>query len=172
MRRAVRVLMAFFVFFIAVIGVSQAWYPKYFDDNKDLIFITGRMGEGFYVDRSSLVVEKYEPPQYIITVNVVRISFPLKNGPDGDFSRQGAKIVSVKPFRFFYNYDKRVMFIDAARTDNWNYLPARDSSPQRGLAVGRPAGEMAFALAYNMSFYGKKLEEYDKDFYPRGVKVK
>lgn len=171
MKQAVRILVVFFVFVVAVIGVGQAKvYPKYFDDNQDLILITGRMGLAFYVDRSSLVVEEYEPPQYIITVNVVRIEFPQKREPNGELSRKGAEIVAVDPYRFFYNYDKQLMFIDKNRTDNWLYLPARDPS-ERGLPVGRLAGEMAFALAYNMSFYGKKMYSYD-DFYPKGVKVK
>ena len=69
MKRIAVLFLGLFVF--AASSVAFANYPTYLNGNRDLILCDGHMGMGYYVDRTSLVVQKYEPPQYIIAVNVV-----------------------------------------------------------------------------------------------------
>lgn len=57
-------------FFALVVGLcvfilsepAFANYPTYLNGNRDLILCDGHMGVAWYVDRTSLVVQKYEPP--------------------------------------------------------------------------------------------------------------
>ncbi|WP_282927851.1 hypothetical protein [Megamonas funiformis] len=113
------------------------------------------MGSAWYVDRSSLNVQKYEPPQYIIAVNVVRVD---------NADRRSTEIKNVHTYRFFYNSDLGQMYADFNNNDNWRYLNPQGSWAETGISM--PAGEIAFALAYNYKFYGDRAY-YSDDFYNR-----
>ena len=104
------------------------------------------------MDRSSLNVQKYDPPQYIIAVNVVTV-------PDAD--RGGTDINGVRTFRFFYNYELKRMYVDLSLTDAWRYLDPNGDWAATDISL--PVGELSFALAYNMKFY----DSYDDAFYGR-----
>ena len=121
----------------------SADYPKFLGDDPNYILCDGQMGVGWYVDRSSLNVEKYDPPQYIISVDVVTVN---------DADRGNTDIRESKTFRFFYNSDLGQMYIDQDGNDNWRYLDPNGSRAATGVSM--PAGEIAFALAYRMKFYG------------------
>lgn len=117
-------------------------YPQYLNGDPNFILCDGHMGVGFYVDKSSLNVEKYEPPQYIIAVNVVSVE---------DADQGNINISNVKTYRFFYNYDLRKMYVDRDGSSNWRYLSPDGSWAETGVVM--PAGEKAFELAYRMNFY-------------------
>ena len=127
-------------------------YPDHLNGDPNYILCDGHMGVAWYVDRSSLNVQKYAPPQYIIAVNVVTV-------PDAD--KGSTAISQVKTYRFFYNSDLVRMYVDRNLNDNWSYLDPNGSWAQTGIIM--PTGEIAFALAYNYKFYGK----YDDAFYNR-----
>ncbi len=157
LRRTVAVLIGILI--CAVSSVVMA-YPNHLNGNPNYILVDGHMGIGWYLDRSSLVVQKYEPPCYTIAVNVVR----TENG----------KILGVGTMRFFYNYDDTAMYWDKTGNDGWEKLQPLGSGAET--RVRMPAGEMAFYLAYNMKFYGaytwsghglKNVRVYDNDFYAR-----
>lgn len=147
-----KVLLAFLFCFLSLVGMSQAYnpYPEYLGGDSTFILCDGHMGTAWYVDRSSLVVGKYAPPQYILAVNVVTVN----NADQGNTA-----ISRVETLRFFYNSDLGQMYVDRDGTDNWRYLPPNGSWAETGISM--PAGEIAFALAYNMKFYGV----YDDGFY-------
>ena len=63
--------MCLFMLVMVIGSVASANYPTHFNGNANYILVDGHMGTAWYVDKSSLVVQKYEPPQYIIAVNVV-----------------------------------------------------------------------------------------------------
>ena len=136
---------------LAMVGAYSA-YPAHLGGNPNYILCDGHMGVAWYVDRSSLVVQKYEPPQYIIAVNVVRTY---------DADKGSTVIQGVETKRFFYNIDLRQMYVDSDGTNNWRYLNPNGSWAATGVSM--PAGEIAFALAYGMKFYGI----YDNSFYNR-----
>ncbi|WP_298677788.1 hypothetical protein [uncultured Megasphaera sp.] len=135
-------------------GTAMAYdpYPNHLGGDDNYILVDGHMGVAWYLDRSSLYVEKYEPPQYIIAVNVCQV-----NGAD----RGNTAISRVLTERFFYNWDLRQMYVDRDGSSNWRYLDSNGSWAATGIVM--PAGEMAFYLAYDMRFYGC----FDSEFYQR-----
>ena len=66
--------MCLFMLVMVIGSVASANYPTHLNGNANYILVDGHMGTAWYVDKSSLVVQKYEPPQYIIAVNVVSAS--------------------------------------------------------------------------------------------------
>lgn len=153
-----KILMAFIVACITILSsVAFAYnpYPTHLGGNSNYILCDGKMGTAWYVDRSSLNVQKYAPPQYIIAVNVVTVN----NANNGN-----TDISQVKTFRFFYNSDLVQMYEDRNLHDDWRYLDPNGSWAETGIAM--PAGEIAFALAYNYKFYGSRAG-YTNDFYNR-----
>lgn len=142
------------VFTLSFSCVAFASYPDHLDGNPNFILCNGKMGTGYYVDRSSLNVQRYAPPTYIIAVNVVGV-------PDADMGK--TDISDVYSYSFLYKYDERRMFIAGDGQDyDWRYLDPRASYAETGIVM--PAGEMAFYLAYNLRFYGDKVS-YGDSFY-------
>lgn len=127
-------------------------YPEHLNGDSNFILCDGHMGVAWYVDRSSLVVEKYDPPQYIIDVNVCTVQ---------DADRGNTAISYVRTRRYFYNWDLRKMYADKDGTSDWYYLDPHGNWASTGVVM--PAGEIAFALAYNLKFYGV----FDSNFYNR-----
>lgn len=140
-----------------IANASYPSFPTHLNGDSNFILLTGtpQSGTAHYADRSSLVVEKYEPPQYIIDINVC--SVPKADRGYTDISR-------VQTYRFFYNWDLRQMYIDQDGNSNWKYIAP--GSPRAYSMISKPAGEMAFYLAYGMKFYGSSAG-YHSDFYKR-----
>ena len=159
---------------LCIAVVANANYPTYLNGDRNLILCDGHMGVAWYVDRNSLVVQKYDPPQYIIAVNVVTASSAYND--ENDFYNGGrGKITKVATMRFFYNWDLREMYIDTTGKDGWRYLNPNGSWAETGVSM--PAGEIAFYLAYKMRFYGSKsfynsflkkyISPYGDEFYSK-----
>lgn len=165
MKKIVLLLLSLCLFLMA--GTASAYnnpYPRFLNGDPNFIRIDGHMGTAWYLDRSSLYVEKYEPPQYIIDVNVCTV-----NNAD----RGNTDIANVSTYRFFYNWDLKQMYSGRSDDSYWRYLKPQGSWAETGITM--PAGEMAFYLAYRMKFYGsiryyseysnKYYSVYDDDFY-------
>lgn len=136
---------------------SASMYQRFLNDDPNYVIVDGHTGEAWYLDRSSLYVEKYDPPQYIIVANVCRV-------PHAD---RGNKTISdVTTYRFFYNWDQRKMYWDKGGNSNWVYLDPQGYWAATGIVM--PAGEMAFYLAYRMRFYGNIMfySSYSHKYYP------
>lgn len=163
MKKLFLILMAFCTLLISGTALAEG-YTNYLNGDSNFIFVDGHMGSASYLDRSSLAVEKYAPPQYIIAVNVCTV-------PNAD--KGNTAISKVKTYRFFYNWNNREMYVDNTGNSNWRYLRPLASRAETSIVM--PAGEMAFYLAYKMKFYGAQkwyhrfLEEYvdvfDNNFY-------
>lgn len=153
-----KILFFISVFVLALSSVVFAYnpYPTHINNNPNYILIDGHMGTAWYLDRSSLVVQKYAPPQYIIAANVVTVNRADEGNTD---------ISSVRTLRFFYNWDLRQMYWDRTGNDGWSYLSPRGSWAETGIRM--PAGEMAFYLAYGLKFYGslKWYDRYNQRYY-------
>lgn len=155
MRRIILILVGMMI--LCFSSVASANYPTYLNGDRNLILCDGHMGVAWYVDRTTLNVQKYAPPQYIITVNVVTASSAYNN--EEDFYNGGkGKITEVRRMRFFYNWDLKEMYIDTTGRDGWSFLSPTGSWAETGISM--PAGEIAFYLAYKMKFYGSK-QYYD-----------
>lgn len=154
-------------------AVALANYPTHLNGDSDYILIDGRMGTAWYLDKTTLEVEKYEPPIYIINVDVVSAHSAIDSERDF-YSGGSGRITGTRHLRLFYNYSDTKMYIDTTGNDGWKYLP-----PLAAAAVTRvnmPAGEMAFYLAYGKKFYGayrwsgnglKNVAVYDNAFYSK-----
>ena len=144
------------LFLLGNVAWASNIYPQHLGGNSNFILVDGHMGTAWYLDRSSLYVEKYAPPQYIIVANVCTV-----NNAD----RGNTTISKVQPYRFFYNWDLRQMYIDRNGNSSWVYLKPLGSWAESGVSM--PAGEMAFYLAYGLKFYGsqKWYDSYLKGYY-------
>lgn len=56
---------------IVIVGAES--YPVYLNGDRNYILCDAYKETAWYLDRSSLNVQKYDPPQYIIAVNVVTV---------------------------------------------------------------------------------------------------
>lgn len=162
------------ILILTMSSLALANYPTHLNGNQNFILVDGHMGTAWYVDRSSLIVQQYEPPQYTIAVNVIAARSAI--GDEQDFYNGGSGVItSVSTKRFFYNWDLRQMYVDRNGNSDWRYLNPNGSWAETGISM--PAGEMAFALAYNLKFYGgktfynsflkRKTCPFDNTFYNR-----
>ena len=120
------------------VSVAMAYnpYPPHLNDDNNYALCDGHMGTAWYVDKSSLIVEKYEPPQYILSIKVVKVN---------EADRGNTNIADVKTFRFSYSYNLKKMFVDRDNQSNWRYLDPWGCWADTGVSM--PAGEMAFYLS-------------------------
>ncbi|TCS81414.1 hypothetical protein [Pectinatus cerevisiiphilus] len=146
MKKVMFVLLGLCIISLSQIAFANP-YPKYLNGDTNFVMCLGHNGTGWYVDKSSLEVEKYAPPQYIIAVNVVRVDNVDKGNID---------ISDIQTLRFFYNYNLRRMYVDQDGNSDWSYI-----NPDKGIGATAvdEAGEMAFELAYKIKFYNKSIYE-------------
>lgn len=142
-----------FIFLFAETSFAYNPYPTHLGDDNNYILCDGHMGAAWYVDRSSLVAQAYNPPYYKLAINVVYV-------PKAD--RGGTNIANVRTYHYYYDLNNRNMYSWDGRMDYYYYLDPNGSWAATGIRM--PAGEIAFVLAYNMKFYGN---HYDRDFYNR-----
>lgn len=146
--------MAIFLLLIGQVAFAGDIYPDHLDNNPNYILCDGHMGGGWYVIKDSLRVEKYDPPRYIITINIAEV-------PDAD--KLNTRISRVFTNRYFYNYAMKEMYVD--RKGTWKHLNPNGIWADTGISM--PAGEIAFYLAYHMKFYGQFYDRYHNNFYER-----
>lgn len=141
-------------------SVAFANYPTYLNGDSNYILVDGHQGVAWYVDKSSLNVQEYNPPSYIIAINVVR-AVSADGTEDGLYNGGEGTISGVETYRFVYEYDKKTMYRLSGTYGGGKltYLDPNGSWAQNGVAL--PTGEMAFYLAYGIPFYGC----YNSSFY-------
>ncbi|MBR4382470.1 MAG: hypothetical protein IKP64_02820 [Selenomonadaceae bacterium] len=178
--------------FLAALMISSsvsAVDRNYFNGDKTYVSYGGvGMGALGFIDRSTLTVEKYEPPIYIISVDTFLWNPDFEKGKSvNDLRHKGH-------CRFKYDYANRKMYIYAPKgvqgyksryenhyktmkiqadttidwSGDWAYIDPHVFYGEGSQPV--KAGETAFALAYKLKFYG--LKGYNgADFYEavRGV---
>ena len=145
MKRIVLIIIALCM--MVVSHTVFASYPKYLGENKNYIICAGHHGIGYYIDRSSLDVEKYNPPHYIIAVKVAIVE---------DADKGKTQIQSFQNYRFYYNWNDKTMWYGLGK--DWTYISREGTWAEIGVPL--PTGELAFSLAYNMKFYGLYDELY------------
>ena len=160
---------------ITVKCCAEPLYPQTLD-NGNLVAVDAHMGVADYADRSSVVVQKYEPPDYQIAINIVAVQFSEdyfkehKNYLHSPYTKLG---VRTKCFR--YNWNRKS--VSHQRYDGtWHDW---DINRFNCHADGQPfvpnTAETAFVAAYNMRFYNETMgynpvlkESYrviDEEFY-------
>ena len=123
-------------------------HDPYLDGDSNYIKCTRHQDLVCYVDRSSLKVHLYNPPEYIISIDMVSVEM---NPQMTSYRNRKTGTVLYR-----YNYDDREMYVNTKDyfsngNDEWMYL-----EPTAGWAKGGRfvmAGDIAFYLAYNTGFY-------------------
>lgn len=173
MRRFINVFIILGIWMIS--SVCFAGYQDvYFNGDKNYIQVGGSgTNNTNYIDRSSLNVHKYEPPYYIIAIN----NIPYAQGVPGRQDHFVWKGMST--YRYMYDYNTRKMYVelfDKNKQPYWQYLDTNFYDRKRyssaklfttpsAMDAYFARGEIAFALAYNMSFYDKPLSGYAKKYF-------
>ncbi len=131
------------------------FYPATLD-NGNLVWVDGGMGMGCYADRTSVVVEQYEPPNYQIAISLVSVSFSDEYWRQHETYVGGPyKIGKSLLLRFRYNWDRKsIAYIRKDCWRDWNIN--RDYCHADGNPLIPNAAEVAFVSAYNMQFFGDK----------------
>ena len=168
-------IMVLMTVMMAVMCCAEANYPATLN-NGNLVLVDGGMGVGRYADRSSVSVQRYEPPYYQIAINIVTINF------SDDYWRKHNtyvggpyKVTYVSPAFFRYNWNYKLvshLHHDGIWRD-WDIN--KDYCHADGNPFVPNAAETAFVAAYKMRFYGntmgfspvlkKKYRVISEDFY-------
>lgn len=136
-------------------AAALANYPATLD-NGNLVLVDGGMGVGRYADRTSVVVERYAPPDYQIAINLVSVNF------SDDYWRQHETYIGgpytlgdVFTLRFRYNWGRKsIAYLFGKQWQDWDVN--RDYSHAEGDPMIPNTAEVAFVSAYNMKFFGDK----------------
>ena len=126
------------------LALSEGYFPDYIGDNRNFLFCFARMESAFYLDKTSIVIQKYDPPIYTIAVNLVQVA------------NDDIQLRDVKTIYFMYKLKPRSMFVP--KNESWHHLSAvyKDESMENNDIEFVRAGEMAFYIAYKMKFYGDR----------------
>ena len=152
---------------VIVIGMmmfSTTCFASMYDDLKNnpnyIYYGGGGTGISFFMDKSSLVVNKYEPPIYIIAFISIDYStgFPKGGVPES---------VRSKTMWYKYDYDLRKMYLGKPNADgtfSGEYINPKDVNINSAINAMVTGGEIAFYLAYNMSFYDEPVTFLTKKY--------
>jgi len=141
-------------------------YPKTLESG-NLVLVDAHMGVGRYAVRSSVKVERYNPPFYQISIELVDAIFQN----DMMHYRYGDRST-----RYYFRYNWNTKIISYPLQNSWmDWSLNRDYSHAEGDPLIPYTAEVAFVSAYNMRFFNDKqcyspiLRGYrrviDEDFY-------
>lgn len=125
-------------------------FQNYLWGNKNFIMCGAHMGCAAYIDKSSIVIEKYNPPVYKLAFIVVWVP---------NIDKGNSTPAQSNVYHYYYNWDQRCMY-EQRTNGTWRYIPPVGSLAQTGHFF---LGEMAFYIAYNKKFYGGR-EWYDPEW--------
>lgn len=149
---------------LGILMFSTTCFASLYEDLKNdpnYIYYGGAgTGISFFLDKTSINVNKYEPPIYIIAFINMSYSagFPKGGTPES---------VSPKTVWYKYNYDSRKMYLGRQNVDgilSWEYIDPQEVNLNSTLNSVVTGGELAFYLAYNMSFYDKPVTFLTKKY--------
>ena len=128
-------------------------------------------GVAIFISKSSVDVQQYSPPKYIISVKWITYSFHrVKDGNDWKV-KESARL--GKNHRYLYDYNERKIYAEKTEkgTTSWQFL---DLSKANGPSVSLmskdiDAAEFAFYWAYNQCFFGKPLSNGLKGYIENGT---
>lgn len=132
--------------FSRVSNSEEILHDMYASPSKYIRYGGASTGLTFLIDKTSVNVHKYAPPQYIIAARKIT---HYNNGQHGE------AIEADEIIRYAYDYNTKKMYIEERGNNGsnaWRYItPAASKSYHDDNLVS--AGEILFYLAYNMSFY-------------------
>lgn len=131
------------------------------NQNPQNYILCGGIGTGVsvYIYKNSIDVQKYTPPEYVIVLK--KIYYNVNRGVS----------TSSKIEKYRYDLNKREIYIEMYGRDGrieWELL----NPLQFGSGGGRSilaTGEIAFYLAYKMSFFDKPITDFAKRYIETGA---
>ena len=66
MKKLLLLMTLIFSIFLSNSAIAGGIYADHLNGDPNFILVDGHMSSAWYIDRSSLVVQKYAPPQYIM----------------------------------------------------------------------------------------------------------
>ena len=141
-----RCLSMMFVIFMLIVSSQSIALAGLNDD--DYKYVWGRGNTGYYIVKSSINCEQYNPPYYILSADV------------GGANIMSGNINSSERIRIYYDYDNRTMYKEGYNGD-WVYMPPNGSNGQSGMKMY--VGEAIFYMNYSLKFYGS-LTNCTSDF--------
>lgn len=139
-RHIISLIMSMLVIFTASTALAYQPYAQYLNGYPNFKLCDGHMGTAWYVDLSSLNVNLYDPPTYIIGVNV------LAADADNNYA-----VSNITTYRFQYNYTQQTLYVENPNTGSWRYIDPDDCWAETGIVL--PAAKIAFYQAYGIPFY-------------------
>ncbi|WP_278967468.1 hypothetical protein [Megasphaera elsdenii] len=145
-----KIAAAIFLLCLCIIPLtnSQASAPIYLNGDPNFVRIDSHYDAAYYLDRSSIYVRKYAPPEYEIVANICYVRNALSGNTD---------IASVTTTEFKYDISNNrnwKMYYSYPDRSYWQYMEPKYTYSKNGIVL--PAGEMCFYLEYNIPFYGKQ----------------
>ena len=135
---------------------AESIYPDTLQ-NGNLICVDGGMGVGYYAVKNSISVDKYAPPFYELSIEILPVNFS-----DKYYSEYETYIDSPYTFGesfilyFNYNWDTKTVF--NKNNGIWKVWDTnRDYSHAEGNPMIPNSAEVAFFVIYQMKFFGDKL---------------
>lgn len=128
-------------------------------NDPNYIYIGG-VGSGFAIllDKTSINVHEYNPPYY--TIAIVEIWWAYPNPEYGEMMKE-------KVHRYRYDYEKKKIYFEKYDINNNPYWEELNPKELLKLNSSQPLlveAEMAFYLAYNMSFFDKPMSSKAKEY--------
>ena len=128
-------------------SVAMADYPKYLNGDKNYVLVDGIQGRAWYAVRNSLNVERYNPPNYIISINIVSV---------GNADRGNTEIAGSNIHRFAYDWEYKKAYL--VKNDGSLSMLNPNAKGFRQTAMADIA-ELVFYLAYKKKFWGSCSDE-------------
>lgn len=147
MKRVLTLFCLLATLLIASVSHAASSYEEYYNGDRNYPIIWGRMGTAWYLDRSSLTCEDYNPPYCILVIDVFSVS---------ESSSGNQKISQAKPMRFIYDLNDLEIYTDrnTGFADDWRYLSPTGSNAESGLPMY--VGEAAYYINFGKKFYGSR----------------
>ncbi len=125
-------------------------YPRYLNGDPNFVIVYGKMGVAWYLDISSVNALIYNPPFYKLSARVVAAESAI--GDEMDFYRNDGEgtVFSERNYMITYNWNSRESHI----SDGGDFRIVYPVGCEARTGVGSGTAEMAFAVAYNMKFFG------------------
>ena len=131
----------------------QPSVPKYLNGDKNYIYCGAYRTWVGYAVRNSLNVERYNPPDYVISIDIVNLE-----------NRGKMEIKGRDTARFAYDWESKQAY-KIEKDGNWTLLDPISHTEGIGYGGSRlveaQEAEIFFYLAYKKKFYGI----YPDDFY-------
>ncbi|MEE3453332.1 hypothetical protein [Dialister sp.] len=141
----------FILSFLVLLAMGQSVfasssYPDHLGGDPNYILVDGHQGIGYYLDKSSIYLEKDDPQLAILQFNVCTVNNAIKGATE---------IGHVMTTRMFYDRVQCAMFTYNENTNKWNYInPTAPRAAVRGYMDG---AEMAYYITFGKKFYGSRL---------------